>query len=70
METMVDAESGPKTHKFQDADSKTKPVDQGQAGNRNMGMIDEESDEDDDYQVPEADLEVFTILDPTTSKLL
>uniref|UniRef100_K3YQ84 START domain-containing protein n=1 Tax=Setaria italica TaxID=4555 RepID=K3YQ84_SETIT len=39
------------------ADSKTKPVDQGQAGNRSMGMIDEESDEDDEYQVPEADLE-------------
>nr|XP_034604845.1 protein ENHANCED DISEASE RESISTANCE 2-like [Setaria viridis] len=57
METMVDADSGPKTHKFQDADSKTKPVDQGQAGNRSMGMIDEESDEDDEYQVPEADLE-------------
>ncbi|CAO2041434.1 unnamed protein product [Urochloa humidicola] len=57
METMVDADSGPKGHKLQDADSKTKPVGQGQAGNRNMGMIDEESDEDDDYQVPEADLE-------------
>ncbi|CAN6271095.1 unnamed protein product [Urochloa humidicola] len=57
METMVDADSGPKGHKLQDADPKTKPVGQGQAGNRNMGMIDEESDEDDDYQVPEADLE-------------
>ncbi|CAN6227141.1 unnamed protein product [Urochloa humidicola] len=57
METMVDADSGPKGHKLQDADSKTKPVGQGQAGNRNMGKIDEESDEDDDYQVPEADLE-------------
>ncbi|CAN6236806.1 unnamed protein product [Urochloa humidicola] len=57
METMVDADSGPKGHKLQDVDSKTKPVGQGKAGNRNMGMIDEESDEDDDYQVPEADLE-------------
>jgi len=54
METMFDADSEPKGHKTQEVDSKSKPVYQ---GHKNMGMIDEESDEDDEYQVPEADLE-------------
>ncbi|KAG2655327.1 hypothetical protein PVAP13_1KG004100 [Panicum virgatum] len=54
METMFDVDSEPKGHKTQEVDSKSKPVYQ---GHKNMGMIDEESDEDDDYQVPEADLE-------------
>lgn len=58
METMVDADSEPKSRKLQEVDSKTKP---GQADNKNMGMIDEESDEDDEYQVAEADLEVLTL---------
>nr|CAB3445231.1 unnamed protein product [Digitaria exilis] len=57
METMVDADSEPKNRKLQEVDSKTKPVDPRQADNKNMGMIDEESDEDDEYQVAEADLE-------------
>ncbi|KAF8676720.1 hypothetical protein HU200_046835 [Digitaria exilis] len=58
METMVDADSEPKSRKLQEVDSKTKPVDPRQADNKNMGMIDEESDEDDEYQVAEADLEI------------
>ncbi|OEL20560.1 Protein ENHANCED DISEASE RESISTANCE 2-like [Dichanthelium oligosanthes] len=57
METMVNADSEPKSHKLQEAGYKTKLVDRGQADNKNMGMIDEESDDDDEYQVPEADLE-------------
>lgn len=61
METMVDADSEPKSRKLQEVDSKTKPVDPRQADNKNMGMIDEESDEDDEYQVAEADLEVITL---------
>ncbi|CAD6341989.1 unnamed protein product [Miscanthus lutarioriparius] len=48
METMFDADSEPKIHKLQEVDTKA---------NKNMGMIDEESDDDDDYQVPEADIE-------------
>ncbi|CAD6252257.1 unnamed protein product [Miscanthus lutarioriparius] len=48
METMFDADSEPKNHKLQEVDTKA---------NKNMGMIDEESDDDDDYQVPEADIE-------------
>jgi len=62
METMFDVDSEPKGHKTQEVDSKSKPVYQ---GHKNMGMIDEESDEDDEYQVPEADLEV---LNHTTCK--
>jgi len=54
METMFDADSEPKIHKLQEVDTKA---------NKNMGMIDEESDDDDDYQVPEADIEVLTVLD-------
>nr|CAB3448485.1 unnamed protein product [Digitaria exilis] len=61
METMVDADSEPKSRKLQEVDSKTKPVDPRQADNKNMGMIDEESDEDDEYQVAEADLELAAI---------
>jgi hypothetical protein len=63
METMFDVDSEPKGHKTQEVDSKSKAVYQ---GHKNMGMIDEESDEDDEYQVPEADLEV---LNHTTCKL-
>jgi hypothetical protein len=50
METMFDADSEPKNRKLQEFDTKA---------NRNMGMIDEESDDDDDYQVPEANIEVL-----------
>ncbi|XP_062217221.1 protein ENHANCED DISEASE RESISTANCE 2-like isoform X2 [Phragmites australis] len=57
MEPMVDAASAQKYQKLQDVDSKTKPSGQGQADNKNMGMIDEESDEDEEYQVPEANIE-------------
>uniref|UniRef100_A0A804P5N1 START domain-containing protein n=1 Tax=Zea mays TaxID=4577 RepID=A0A804P5N1_MAIZE len=48
MESMFDADSEPKNRKLQEFDTKA---------NRNMGMIDEESDDDDDYQVPEANIE-------------
>ncbi|GJN10790.1 hypothetical protein PR202_ga28913 [Eleusine coracana subsp. coracana] len=55
MESMVDAGSAQKDPKLQEVDSKTKPS-EGQADNRNMGTIDEESDDDEDYQVPEANI--------------
>jgi hypothetical protein len=48
-----------------EVDPKTKPSDQEHAENKNMGTIDEESDDDDDYQVPEADIEVQNVLDQT-----
>lgn len=58
MESMVDAGSAQKDQKLEEVDSKTKPSEE-QADNRNMGTIDEESDDDEDYQVPEANIEVF-----------
>jgi hypothetical protein len=61
METMFNADSEPKNHKLQEVDTKA---------NKNMGMIDEESDDDDDYQVPEADIEVLTVLDHSMRILL
>ncbi|XP_062187078.1 protein ENHANCED DISEASE RESISTANCE 2-like [Phragmites australis] len=57
MESMVDAASSQKDQKLQKVDSKTKPEDKGQAENKNMGTIDEESDEDEEYQVPQANIE-------------
>jgi len=36
--------------------------------NKNMGTIDEESDDDEDYQVPEADIEVPNVLDQTMNQ--
>ncbi|XP_062189579.1 protein ENHANCED DISEASE RESISTANCE 2-like isoform X2 [Phragmites australis] len=57
MESMVDAASAQKDQKLQEVDCNTKPADQGQAENKNMGTIDEESDEDEEYQVPQADIE-------------
>lgn len=55
---MADVNSAQKDEKFQEIDSKTKPADQEHAENKNMGTIDEESDDDEEYQVPEADIEV------------
>ncbi|KAL6896952.1 hypothetical protein ACP4OV_007524 [Aristida adscensionis] len=57
MESMVDAASAKKYQKLQEVDSKTKPADQAKAENKNMGTIDEESDEDEEYQVPQANFE-------------
>ncbi|KAL6657427.1 hypothetical protein ACP70R_005207 [Stipagrostis hirtigluma subsp. patula] len=57
MESMVDVASAQKYQKLQEIGSKTKPADQGQAENKNMGTIDEESDEDEEYQVPQANIE-------------
>ena len=57
MENMVDP-SMPKSQKVHEMESKTKPAHGGQADNKSMSIIDEESDEDDDYQVPEANIEV------------
>jgi hypothetical protein len=57
MESMADDE------KPNEVDPKTKPADQERAENKNMGTIDEESDDDEDYQVPEADIEVPNVLD-------
>jgi len=51
MESMADDENP------NEVDPKTKPADQERAENKNMGTIDEESDDDEDYQVPEADIE-------------
>jgi hypothetical protein len=47
-----------KDQMFQEGDSKTKQVYSGQANNKSLDMVDEESEDDDDYQVPEADMEV------------
>ena len=51
-----------------EVDPKTKPADQERAENKNMGTIDEESDDDEDYQVPEADIEVPNVLDQTMNQ--
>jgi hypothetical protein len=57
MHSMINAASV-KDQMFQEGDSKAKQVYSGQADNKSLDMIDEESEDDDDYQVPEADLEV------------
>jgi hypothetical protein len=59
MESMVDVGSAQKDQKLEEVDSKTKPSER-QAENKNIGTIDEESDDDEDYQVPQANIEVFT----------
>jgi hypothetical protein len=61
METMFDVDSKPKFHKLQEVETKE---------NKNMGIIDEESDDDDDYQVPEANIEVLAVLDHSMRTLL
>lgn len=58
MHTMINAVSMKKDQTVQESDLKTKQADLGQADNKSLDMVDEESEEDDDYQVPEADLEV------------
>ncbi|KAL6861420.1 hypothetical protein ACP4OV_017120 [Aristida adscensionis] len=55
MHTMDNAASVKKDQKLQEANSKQ--ADSGQADNKTLDMVDEESEEDDDYQVPEANLE-------------
>lgn len=55
MHTMVNALSMKKDQNLQEPDSKTKQTD-----SKHLDMVDEESEDDDDYQVPEADLEVNT----------
>uniref|UniRef100_A0A0E0MDF0 START domain-containing protein n=1 Tax=Oryza punctata TaxID=4537 RepID=A0A0E0MDF0_ORYPU len=59
MENMVDTSSVQKddNKSTEEVDSKTKTADRGQADSKNMGIIDEETDEDEDYQVPEANIE-------------
>jgi hypothetical protein len=57
MHFMINAVSV-KDQMFQAGDSKTKQVYSRQADNKSLDMVDEESEDDDDYQVPEADLEV------------
>jgi hypothetical protein len=61
MESMVDVGSAQKDQKLEEVDSKTKPSER-QAENKNIGTIDEESDDDEDYQVPQANTEVFTVV--------
>nr|QTC20866.1 apostart [Poa pratensis] len=56
MENMVDP-SMPKNQKLHEMESKTKPAHGGQTDNKSMSIIDEESDEDEDYQVAEANIE-------------
>uniref|UniRef100_A0ACD5TL84 Uncharacterized protein n=1 Tax=Avena sativa TaxID=4498 RepID=A0ACD5TL84_AVESA len=56
MENMVDP-SLPKNQRRQEIEAKIKAASTGQADNKSMSIIDEESDEDDDYQVPEANIE-------------
>jgi len=62
MESMADDDNP------NEVDPKTKPADQERAENKNMGTIDEESDDDEDYQVPEADIEVPNVLDQTMNQ--
>ncbi|KAF8670391.1 hypothetical protein HU200_050694 [Digitaria exilis] len=50
MESMADVASSQKDEKPNEVDLKTKTVDQEHAENKNMGTIDEESDDDEDYQ--------------------
>uniref|UniRef100_A0A0D9VB32 START domain-containing protein n=1 Tax=Leersia perrieri TaxID=77586 RepID=A0A0D9VB32_9ORYZ len=57
MENMVDTSSVKKDDKTEEVDTKNKTADRGQADSKNMGIIDEETDEDEDYQVPEANIE-------------
>uniref|UniRef100_I1PYZ3 PH domain-containing protein n=1 Tax=Oryza glaberrima TaxID=4538 RepID=I1PYZ3_ORYGL len=57
MSTMATVSKLKKDKKLQETDLKTKQADFGQVDNKNLDMIDEESEEDDDYQVPEANLE-------------
>ncbi|KAG8057836.1 hypothetical protein GUJ93_ZPchr0002g23580 [Zizania palustris] len=57
MENMVDTSSVQKDDKIREEESKTKPDDRGQTDSKNMGIIDEETDDDEDYQVPEANIE-------------
>ncbi|CAL5045365.1 unnamed protein product [Urochloa decumbens] len=52
MHAMVNAISMKKDQKLQEPDTKTKQTD-----SKILDMVDEESEDDDDYQVPEADLE-------------
>jgi len=58
MESMADVNTAQKDEKLTEIDSNTKPTDQEHLENKNMGTIDEESDDDEEYQVPEADIEV------------
>ncbi|CAD6216789.1 unnamed protein product [Miscanthus lutarioriparius] len=57
MESMADVNTAQKDEKLTEIDSNTKPADQEHVENKNMGTIDEESDDDEEYQVPEADIE-------------
>lgn len=52
MHTMFNAVSMKKDQNLQEPDSKTKQTD-----SKHLDMVDEESEDDDDYQAPEADLE-------------
>ncbi|KAM0847932.1 hypothetical protein ACQ4PT_054703 [Festuca glaucescens] len=56
MENMVDP-SMPKDQRRQEIEAKIKAAHGGQKDNKSMSIIDEESDEDEDYQVPEANIE-------------
>uniref|UniRef100_A0A8I6Y5Q2 START domain-containing protein n=1 Tax=Hordeum vulgare subsp. vulgare TaxID=112509 RepID=A0A8I6Y5Q2_HORVV len=56
MEKMFDPSAEQKNPKPRAID-KIKPLDRDQKDSRNMSIIEEESDEDDDYQVPEANIE-------------
>ncbi|XP_024317775.1 protein ENHANCED DISEASE RESISTANCE 2 isoform X1 [Brachypodium distachyon] len=60
MENMFDPSTVQKNQKNPEMESKTKPADRGQSDSKTMGIIDEESDEDEDYQVPEANIEEDT----------
>ncbi|KAM0847935.1 hypothetical protein ACQ4PT_054703 [Festuca glaucescens] len=57
MENMVDP-SMPKDQRRQEIEAKIKAAHGGQKDNKSMSIIDEESDEDEDYQVPEANIEI------------
>ncbi|KAM0847928.1 hypothetical protein ACQ4PT_054699 [Festuca glaucescens] len=56
MEDMVDP-SLPKNTNHHEMESKIQPVHGGQTDEKSTSIVDEESDEDEDYQVPEADIE-------------
>jgi hypothetical protein len=57
MEDMVDP-SLPINQKHHEMESKIQPVHGGQTDDQSTSIVDEKSDEDEDYQDPEANIEV------------
>ncbi|XP_072993927.1 protein ENHANCED DISEASE RESISTANCE 2-like [Typha latifolia] len=58
-----------KDRKLQEVDMQTISMDQGHVESRQSVMLDEDSDDDEDYQVPEADQEEYTMNSDNDAKL-